>query len=234
MVFEDNLYGLHDFTGATVIDLGAHIGSFTNKVLDLGAAEVLSVEPNPANFAILEQNTLHEPAVRRYLAALDYGGSVLVAISAVDTTNTGRVYSGDDAVSRASYFVPQMRLETLLDLLPSGSVDVLKLDCQGAEWQAFNDASDSVWQRCNEIVGEIHADLHVNHLLTFLTDRGRSTSQSNDAADLHPRDCAIRGVRAFAARHGFTTAFSLDDDDPNSAEFHAFRAGRIKRCGIVP
>jgi FkbM family methyltransferase len=232
MVFEDNLYGLRDLEGTTVIDVGAHIGSFTQKAVKLGATSVLSVEANPDNFAVLEINTREEPFVVRRLAALDYGVSALVPVSAFDPSNTGRVYSGTDAISRAHYFVPQIRLEVLLDLVPTAQIDILKLDCQGAEWQLFNRAPDNVWQRFNEIVGEIHADLHLEHLLAFLTREVGPHQNAAESLNLRPRDWAIKGVRSFAKKHGYEVAFSLDDEDENSAEFHAFRHGAIARCKI--
>src|SRR5262245_53803879 len=78
MVFSDNLYGLNNLDGAVVIDVGAHIGSFTSKAVESGARTVISVEPNPENFNALESNTAHFVQVRRTLAALDYGGNRLV------------------------------------------------------------------------------------------------------------------------------------------------------------
>lgn len=233
MVFDNNLYGLHDLKDAIVIDVGAHIGSFTRKAMELGAATIVSVEANPDNFAVLEANTEDASFVIRRLAALDYGALALVPVSAVDSGNTGRVYSGLDANNRAQYFVPNIRLEAILDLVGSERVDILKLDCQGAEWQVFNQASSSVWGRIGEIVGEIHADLHLDHLLAFLTSEiGRNHVRVLDHG-LRPRDWAISAVRSFAHKHGFEAAFSLDDEDENSAEFHAYRRGVEPKCAIA-
>src|SRR5665213_1830117 len=58
----------------TVLDIGAHIGSFGYRVLDMGAGRVISVEPDPDNFRVLHHN-LH-------LACKATDRAVLVAAAA--------------------------------------------------------------------------------------------------------------------------------------------------------
>jgi FkbM family methyltransferase len=233
MVFDDNLYGLKNLDGAVVIDVGAHIGSFTSKAIALGAKAVICVEPNPENFTCLKRNTSIHSDVTYRLAALDYGEAELVPISAPDGKNTGRIYSGGDAMHLARYLVPQIRLKDLLELLPNGRANLLKLDCQGGEWQAFNEEPASTWMSFDEIIGEIHADLHIEHFLSFLNRQGGGRLQTLELESLGLRDWAIRGVRRFAKAHGFETVFSLDEEDINSAEFYASRPGGTERCGLV-
>ena len=66
---------------------GAHIGCFTLYCLEEGAASVLSVEPEPHNFALLQQNTHNMPVQRLQVclcAACCQCGAVLCTVLRAD------------------------------------------------------------------------------------------------------------------------------------------------------
>ena len=57
-VLVDNEYGLPaDMSGLTVLDIGAHIGSFAVACMRRYAKRVVCYEPDPENFVLLETNT---------------------------------------------------------------------------------------------------------------------------------------------------------------------------------
>jgi len=69
-VFSENEYMIENFAGATVVDIGAHVGCFSVLAHNGGARSVYAFEPNEDNFKLLKQNsqgtsiTAHKYAVR--------------------------------------------------------------------------------------------------------------------------------------------------------------------------
>ncbi|MFO0877944.1 MAG: FkbM family methyltransferase [Gemmataceae bacterium] len=120
-----------------ILDIGGHIGAFALACLQRGAQHVHVFEPEPENFALLEQNLapfagrahLHRQAVWRS----DASPMRLGLHNPVATRNTGahRV-----AVLESGPEVPTMSFDSLLqDLCPGGRrLRLVKLDCEGAEW----------------------------------------------------------------------------------------------------
>lgn len=229
-VFDGNLYGVGNFKNLAVVDVGAHIGSFSCRAAEAGARRVLSVEANPENFSILRKNVAPYAAVEILLSALDHTGASLVAVSGGEP-DTGRVSSGADARQSPRFLVPTVQIDKIFEQLGGDRVHVLKMDCQGAEWQAFNAASSESWQRVDEIVGEIHADLHFEHFCIFAARHVPAEAfTSPDTWRLRAR--ALVAVSTFLRAAGFEVTFSLDEEDDNTAEFHALRRGLSPRCQI--
>jgi FkbM family methyltransferase len=51
--------------GDVVLDIGAHVGVFTAQALELGAAKVVAVEPDPGNVECLRRNFSEDIAAGR-------------------------------------------------------------------------------------------------------------------------------------------------------------------------
>src|SRR6185503_10857622 len=47
----------------------------------------------------------------------------------------------------------------------SGDFDVLKLDCEGAEWEILDETPPELWRRFGVVVAEIHGDPAGRHQL---------------------------------------------------------------------
>ena len=63
-------YGPIDFAGKTVVDVGAHIGSFSILAAANGARRILAYEAGAENFGLLVQNCAALPAVECHHAAV--------------------------------------------------------------------------------------------------------------------------------------------------------------------
>lgn len=184
-LIEERGSGMYDGEGAprsgdTVLDCGAHIGTFAAAALARGAARVIAVEPAPDNLECLRRN-LAEP-----IAA----GRVTVCPAGVwdrETVLLLRVSPHNPAANsvalnfRGSLPGPRVRTETidaLVDRLGLDRVDCIKLDVEGAECEALWGARQTLrrWrprmavaaehragdtERIPEVVRSIRADYRV-------------------------------------------------------------------------
>lgn len=146
--------GLTPKTGWRVVDVGANIGVFALWAERLGAS-VTAYEPEPRTYASLVANVAGRrvsptqaalvgqavPAVRLYLSELD---------STRHTVVGKEIESGEEL--REFVDVPTV---TLADVVGSGC-DLLKLDCEGAEFEALLGADDETLRRARRIILEFH------------------------------------------------------------------------------
>lgn len=112
--------------GDVVLDLGAHIGSFTKRALTAGATYVLAVEPDPANIEMFKINIAFEPRVGLMHAAVgSHSGSTALYLGKTHGhTTTPRP-------GRPKIAVPSVTLANLFLLEPFTYV---KIDVEGAEY----------------------------------------------------------------------------------------------------
>jgi len=114
-----------------VIDVGAHIGSFSYAALCRHAGEVRAFEPHPANFEFLEMN------LRRFgQRASAHRVALWRSDQPPGTLTLGHYAEGASGVG--SMLLPG-GAETLVETLPFDSVltrpvHLLKLDCEGSEY----------------------------------------------------------------------------------------------------
>lgn len=149
-VYVGNEYQVPDsMTGMTVVDVGAHVGYFAVLCLERGAKHVVCVEPDEENHAVLRKNlekyadrvTLHCAAVRHQ------DGPALVRLERHPSISTCH-----SIVSDRGEEVDGISLDSVLD--PFEKVDVLKIDCEGAEYEILY--SSKQLSKCERIVGEAH------------------------------------------------------------------------------
>lgn len=140
--------------GWRVVDVGANIGVFSLWAERLGG-DVTAYEPEPRTFASLVANVAGRrispkqaalvgeavPTARLYLSELD---------STRHTTEGKEIESGQPL--RDFVDVPTV---TLADVVGDGC-DLLKLDCEGAEFEALLGADDDTLRRAQRIILEFH------------------------------------------------------------------------------
>lgn len=143
--------------GSSVLDVGAHIGSFALSALRRGAARIDCFEPQPDNYRLLEHNMepyadqvrVHHRAVWRS----DQPGQELSLRNPHASRNTGAFQVTAETDANA---VPAMPLDEAIRTLapPDGTIALLKLDCEGAEWPILLTSREL--QRVEAICGEYH------------------------------------------------------------------------------
>ncbi len=129
-----------------IVDIGANIGLFSLAARNLHpAAEIHAYEPNPRTLPYLQQN-VESVDIRVFGEAV---GRTEGRVSMHDTgdSNLATVRtSAEGTISLTSFAKVMDRI--------GGEVDLLKLDCEGAEWELLEDAAS--WAGVRELRMEYH------------------------------------------------------------------------------
>lgn len=138
-----------------VVDIGAHIGIFAVVCASLCRnARVYSYEPECSNYALLKENARQNPALGiqpSNKAVTGTGGSEILFLS---EGNSG----GHSILGNKGDFqeVECTTLGDILASLPVDRIDLLKIDCEGSEYDILLSTEQKVLQRIDRIVMETH------------------------------------------------------------------------------
>ncbi len=136
----------------TIIDCGANVGLTSLYLADrYPAARILAVEPHPANFALLRHNTASQRRITPIQACV-VSGSDRSCFIETDRPAWGN-RSNDEGKGVP---VPGLSLETLCRTHQLDSIDILKVDIEGAERHLFSSAGSGFLSRTGFIVIELH------------------------------------------------------------------------------
>ena len=131
-------------SGDTVIDCGAHVGTFTRIALLWGASRVVAIEPDPVNLVCFEKN---------FSEMIRDGRVILVKAGVWDTKTTLALTEEAGENSGGSSFVLDhpggstvrgIKLEPLDDIVSElrlVRVDFIKMDIEGSERHALRGAA---------------------------------------------------------------------------------------------
>jgi len=145
--------------GWTVLDLGAHRGSFAVRAALAGPkTRVHAVEPEPENLRYLKANIalncLENVVVHAAAVSADPGEALLYVAGRGSGTNSllRERIKGDKGVSVA------VRTIGLDDLVAGagGEIDMMKMDVEGAEYAVLHAVSSKALRRIHRIVLEYH------------------------------------------------------------------------------
>jgi FkbM family methyltransferase len=140
-----------------VVDVGGYIGEFALYAAQyLGAAHVVSYEPTRENFAVLERN----------VALNDVGARITAVPQAVGSSGelVLNVHCRDDEIHASEHWyrdgqprtVPSVTLAELFEAHRLDQVDLLKVDCEGGEYDILGGAPDGVLDRVRALAFEYH------------------------------------------------------------------------------
>jgi FkbM family methyltransferase len=165
-----------------VLDVGAHVGAFTCWAASRAPrARITAFEPEPRNFADLQTNVLRN----------NLGGRVALvnaAAASVDREAGLRVHDGDrqlsSLVAPAGESVPVrcINLDRYIGSCCEGPIDLLKMDVEGAEWDALSSLRDETWSRISRVVVEVHTfgGHRLRDMEDLLQSRGYETHLSGE------------------------------------------------------
>jgi FkbM family methyltransferase len=128
----------------TVLDVGANCGWFSIAARShFPRAQLHAYEPNPALITVLGHNAREVDTVVHPEGVGASGGTVAIDCGA--ESNQGRTVEGGD--------IPRVALGTAIERL-GGTVDLAKIDCEGAEWSMLEDPNP--WAKVRWLTMEYH------------------------------------------------------------------------------
>lgn len=130
--------------GWVVVDGGAHMGFYAMRAASMVGAQgkVIAVEPEPANFAILERNIKANRLGN--VIAIQAALADKVGLGKLSRTRMSTTHYLTDLESSDSLTVRALTLDSLLQQVGLRKVDLVKLDVEGAELQVLEGAKNTM------------------------------------------------------------------------------------------
>ncbi len=152
-VMVDNVYDAFPIQPAdTIVDIGGHIGSFTVKAASQAVdGKVYAFEPFPSTYAVLQKNTENLKNVQAHQKAVSgISGTQQLFFSSSNPAENSLLRKTDNSIE-----VPLITLQEAFDINHIEKVDLMKIDCEGAEYDILFNAGDSL-ARVQKMVMEVH------------------------------------------------------------------------------
>jgi len=133
------------------IDVGANVGLFTEYCLDVGFEKIISIEPNP--LAANEFRKMHSKNPNVIFSEIALTGDGEDVNLSVNPENT-LVSSIAKTISENTVLVKSKTLNSLMS--DHDSVDLLKIDIEGAEYDLLDKTNIESLAKANNIILEFH------------------------------------------------------------------------------
>jgi FkbM family methyltransferase len=159
-IFVRKVYG-DDFKGKTILDVGAYNGDSAIHFAKSGAAFVIGLEPDPQNYELavenLRLNRLEDQVKLFNLALSPTPGESVLSINS-PAPNISRVEKKGTKNSEA-LSVATTSLKELVDYLRylgHGQIDVMKMNCEGCEYDIIANLPPEILESMQAIILEFH------------------------------------------------------------------------------
>lgn len=158
-------YRFVDYVAHTYfVDIGAHVGAWTAYAKHMNRdAKVIAVEVNDDNHYLALHNIGGLPGVDLYHARAAYTAGDYVQAMWITNAGSNNVIlrPDDEPLNRTLYeiTVPDITIETMMQQCAFPRIDVLKLDCEGAEYDIINNMSEDLLKNTQHIIGEYHGGI---------------------------------------------------------------------------
>jgi FkbM family methyltransferase len=214
--------------GGVLVDVGANIGVYTLLLRSISPLPIIAYEPQPFLFKLLQWNIAYNelPDVETRNVAcgsqrgqLDFSIGINGAVVSETTKTKGNVSGAsfvaidleqEARITQAGDAVVSVPVTTLdEDLADVHSVALLKIDCEGFEYEVLRGAANLIKQHRPRLVLEVHP--------TQLEEFGHSTEE---ILDLVARDYELEFWYFQIGRHASKLARSLEK----------FRRPKAHRC----
>ncbi|MSQ60469.1 MAG: FkbM family methyltransferase [Betaproteobacteria bacterium] len=173
---------------ANVVDIGANVGFFTLFAIhEFKAQRIFAYEPIPANYSQLAKNVAANrlSSVRIFCLGVsgESGAREFRLNSTQEFTTAARIDDLNTSESKdaSNLKVDCVDLQTVAGTHVCQPIDLLKLDCEGAEYEILY-RGKAVLPNCHRIVVECHniddKTQNQSALAAFLRDNGYSALES--------------------------------------------------------
>ncbi len=160
----DKEYGT-SFPGYRIVDVGAYIGDTPLFFAAHGAEKVIAAEPTPDNYALAQENIVSSPYADRIellpvaVAATD--GEMAFYVDPKNPQSNALLPTSEN-LACSTYTervrVPVWSFAKLVAYSGWDTIDLVKLDCEGAEFPILLETPAEVLQKVKKWVIEYHAD----------------------------------------------------------------------------
>jgi FkbM family methyltransferase len=151
--FFSNIYNDLDLGGRIVIDVGAGIGDTPILFAIRGASKVYALEPFPAIHRVARLNITANRINNIVLLKAAIGSEDDMICSDLGSPNIYRIFSPSQ---KCLEWIRVYSLETLLKEIGVSDGAVLKMDCEGCEYQVLGSASRDVLRTFDQMLIEYH------------------------------------------------------------------------------
>jgi FkbM family methyltransferase len=199
--FTDRIYDIMTdsiFRKKVAIDVGANVGLFTEYCLDVGFEKIISIEPNP--LAANEFRKMHSKNPNVIFSEIALTGDGEDVNLSVNPENT-LVSSIAKTISENTVLVKSKTLNSLMS--DHDSVDLLKIDIEGAEYDLLDKTNIESLAKANNIILEFHDNKggRVNSLIEKLVSADFVVKLYDELIQKEVDNNADHGV-IFAKRKG--------------------------------
>lgn len=171
-------YGFAVQNGWNIVDIGGGIGDYSIFAAHgRDQARVMVFEPFSESYRLLQDNLVLNQIHNVHMSSMAVGshtGTLQFVAGSVDplsrqTFVSSSVATGEDLA------VQSVSLEAVLEQIAGGRIDLIKLDCEGAEYDILMKSPATVLDKIDRIVMEYHDDVtpftHVD-MVKYLTVQG--------------------------------------------------------------
>src|SRR6266487_3237706 len=156
-IFLEDVYRILPVRGKVVLDIGANIGDSAIYFALSGASKVIGVEPFPDNYEMARKN----------VALNNFSGRISVMLAGC-SANAGYIDISDgfesgiashtyDDSYKPGTRVPSLTLESILkEYNIQDGETILKMDCEGCEYDTILSASDALLRHFSHMLIEYH------------------------------------------------------------------------------
>lgn len=157
-IFLEDVYRILPVNGKVVLDVGANIGDSSIYFALRGASKVIGIEPFPDNYEMARKN----------IVLNNFSGRISVMLAGC-SANSGYINITEDLESgiasptyddnyKPGTNVPSLTLESILKEydIQNGET-ILKMDCEGCEYDTILSASDAILRQFSHMLIEYHA-----------------------------------------------------------------------------
>lgn len=194
--YTKNEFALRD--SDTVVDVGANIGAFAvYAARQVRRGRVIAFEPASDNYALLERNAaLNGLTNLTPVRAAVAGKSGSITLYRAQGSGAHSTTAGRLSATTGTEQVEALTLEEVFRRYDIGTCQLLKLNCEGAEFEILYGAPDSILERVDRIAMEYHAVENkrqkANELVGYLCDHGFEVVDYIDYVGL---DCGFLSVK---------------------------------------
>jgi FkbM family methyltransferase len=146
-----------------VIDVGANAGFFNVLLFSkLKTARVFAYEPLPSNIRLFTKTIQQNESLRNIqLSQLAITGTSNDSIDLFtedtdDNTVVSSVFAGFNKLNQKKITVPAKSLAAIIEINNLEKIDLLKLDCEGSEYDIIYNTDPVILKKVNMMVIEVH------------------------------------------------------------------------------